>query len=60
LPKTTTVTVSKLGESSTEIGQVIKVIIFDCEQTNCWRSMPRLKPRAPARLGKGFAVVANE
>ena len=44
---TTNVTVSKLGESSAEIGQVIKVITSIAQQTIFWPSMRPSKRREP-------------
>jgi methyl-accepting chemotaxis protein len=52
--ETTTATVSKLGDSSTEIGQVIKASLRLPSRPTCWRSMPRLKLRARARRAKAL------
>ncbi len=37
----------KLGEFSNNIGSILDVIRGIAEQTNCWHSMRRLKPRVP-------------
>jgi methyl-accepting chemotaxis protein len=59
-PKTTTATVSKLGDSSTEIGQVIKVITSIAQQTNLLALNATIEAARAGEAGKGFAVVANE
>jgi len=56
----TTATVSKLGESSTEIGQVIKVITGIAQQTNLLALNATIEAARAGEAGKGFAVVANE
>ena len=56
----TTVTVSKLGDSSTEIGQVIKVITSIAQQTNLLALNATIEAARAGEAGKGFAVVANE
>jgi methyl-accepting chemotaxis protein len=56
----TTVTVSKLGESSTEIGQVINVITSIAQQTNLLALNATIEAARAGEAGKGFAVVANE
>ncbi len=58
--ETTTVIVSKLGESSTEIGQVIKVITSIAQQTNLLALNATIEAARAGEAGKGFAVVANE
>jgi methyl-accepting chemotaxis protein len=58
--QTTTATVSKLGESSTEIGQVIKVITSIAQQTNLLALNATIEAARAGEAGKGFAVVANE
>jgi methyl-accepting chemotaxis protein len=57
---TTNATVSKLGESSTEIGQVIKVITSIAQQTNLLALNATIEAARAGEAGKGFAVVANE
>jgi methyl-accepting chemotaxis protein len=58
--ETTTATVAKLGESSTEIGQVIKVITSIAQQTNLLALNATIEAARAGEAGKGFAVVANE
>jgi len=52
--------VSRLGESSHEIGQVIKVITSIAEQTNLLALNATIEAARAGEAGKGFAVVANE
>ena len=58
--ETTNATVSKLGESSMEIGQVIKVITSIAQQTNLLALNATIEAARAGEAGKGFAVVANE
>jgi methyl-accepting chemotaxis protein len=58
--ETTTATVFKLGDSSTEIGQVIKVITSIAQQTNLLALNATIEAARAGEAGKGFAVVANE
>lgn len=58
--QTATATVSKLGQSSTEIGLVIKVITSIAQQTNLLALNATIEAARAGEAGKGFAVVANE
>ncbi len=58
--ETTNATVSKLGVSSAEIGQVIKVITSIAQQTNLLALNATIEAARAGEAGKGFAVVANE
>ncbi|MFT5523726.1 MAG: hypothetical protein ACI9HK_001674 [Pirellulaceae bacterium] len=53
-------TVNRLGESSAEIGNVIKVINSIAEQTNLLALNATIEAARAGEAGKGFAVVANE
>ena len=57
---TTNDTVAKLGDSSTEIGNVIKVITSIAQQTNLLALNATIEAARAGEAGKGFAVVANE
>jgi methyl-accepting chemotaxis protein len=56
----TTGTVAKLGESSAEIGNVIKLITSIAGQTNLLALNATIEAARAGEAGRGFAVVANE
>jgi len=58
--KATNATVAKLGASSIEIGQIVKVITGIAEQTNLLALNATIEAARAGEAGKGFAVVANE
>jgi len=56
----TNAVVTKLGESSAEIGQVIKVITSIAQKTDLLALNATVEAARAGEVGAGFAVVANE
>jgi methyl-accepting chemotaxis protein len=57
---TTTGTMNKLGDSSREIGDVVRLITSIAEQTNLLALNATIEAARAGDAGKGFAVVADE
>ena len=55
-----TVTVARLGDSSEEIGNVLRLITSIAEQTNMLALNATIEAARAGDAGKGFVVVANE
>ncbi|ROP32294.1 methyl-accepting chemotaxis protein [Couchioplanes caeruleus] len=58
--RSTSELMAKLGESSAEIGNVVKVITAIAEQTNLLALNATIEAARAGDAGKGFAVVAGE
>ncbi|CAN2048048.1 methyl-accepting chemotaxis protein WspA [Candidatus Magnetomoraceae bacterium gMMP-1] len=60
MAKGTNETVAKLGDSSSEIGNIIQVITGIAQQTRLLALNATIEAARAGEAGKGFAVVANE
>ncbi len=53
-------TITRLGESSAEVGKVVKVVTSIAEQTKLLALNATIEAARAGEAGQGFAVVANE
>ncbi len=58
--RATNETVSRLGGSMAEVGDIVKVITTIAEQTNLLALNATIEAARAGEAGKGFAIVANE